>query len=108
MNAVQQRHSSGMPAAAARAVPYVVGALEALLLARLVARLLAARPDNPFMQVLYALTGPLVAPLRLLDAQQPRFGSVLELSTLALMVLLPLAGYLLWRLLLRYGGVRYD
>jgi uncharacterized protein YggT (Ycf19 family) len=82
-------------------IPLLTGVLEALLLARLVARLLAARPDNPFVQALYAATEPLVLPLAALNAQQPRFGSVFELSTLALVVVLPLLGYGLWRLATR-------
>ena len=44
---------------------FVLGALlggaEALLLARLLARLLAARPDHPVFATLYALTAPLTA-----------------------------------------------
>jgi hypothetical protein len=42
-----------------------------------------------------------VLPLAALNAQQPRFGSVFELSTLALVVVLPLLGYGLWRLATR-------
>lgn len=82
--------------ALARLLPYLVGALVALLLARLLARLLAARSDNPAFQLLYALTDPLVGPLRALDAGQPQFGAVLELSTLALIVLLSIVGYIVW------------
>jgi uncharacterized protein YggT (Ycf19 family) len=79
-----------------RGVPIATGALEALLVARLLARLLAARPDNPAIQILYALTDPLVMPLQALDAQQPQFGAVLELSTLMLLVVVPVVGYILW------------
>lgn len=64
----------------------VLGAVEALLLARLVARILAARPDSPAFTLLYNLTAPLVAPLAWLDLHQPRFGAVLELSTLVVVV----------------------
>ncbi|MBC8075376.1 MAG: YggT family protein, partial [Chloroflexales bacterium] len=76
------------------------GALWALLLVRVVLRLFAARPDNWFVEALYAVSSPLVAPLAFLDAGQPRFGAVLELSTLALLVLIPV-GYLLWQLVRR-------
>lgn len=85
-------------------LPPLVGLLETLLLARLLARLFAARPDNPAMQVLYLLTAPLVQPLRGLDAGQPLYGAVLEVSTLALLVALPLVGLLLWWLLLPDGA----
>jgi uncharacterized protein YggT (Ycf19 family) len=87
---------------ASRLIAWGTGALEALLLARLLARLLAARPDNPAVQALYLLTDPLVFPLRQLDAQQPQFGAVFELSTLALALLVPLIGFVLWRFVTPY------
>lgn len=59
------------------------GAVGALLLARLLLRMLAARPDNPVVAALLSVTAPLVAPFAVLDASQPRFGAVLEFSTLA-------------------------
>lgn len=70
-------------------LPYLAGALEALLLARLVLRLFAARPDHPVVAAILALTAPLIAPFGMLDINQPRFGAVLEFSTLVLCVLLP-------------------
>jgi uncharacterized protein YggT (Ycf19 family) len=84
------------PSLAAVGVAWTVGAIEGLLLARLLARLLAARPDNPLIQVLDALTAPLLFVLRPLDAGQPRFGAVLEFSTLTLMVVVLGVGFLLW------------
>ncbi|MEI7644340.1 MAG: YggT family protein [Chloroflexales bacterium] len=71
------------------ALVWVAGAAEALLLARLLARLLAARPDSPAFAALYCVTWPLIAPLAALDAAQRQFGAVLELSTLAAAVLMP-------------------
>jgi hypothetical protein len=79
---------------------YALGALEALLLARLILRLLAARPDNPVVAALYAVTSP-PAPLAALDAGQPRFGATLEFSTLALFLLVLLVGLLAARSLRR-------
>ncbi|NJN67721.1 MAG: YggT family protein [Chloroflexaceae bacterium] len=84
------------PSLAGMAVAWATGAGEGLLLARLLARLLAARPDHPFIQVLNALTTPLVFPLRSLDNGQPHFGAVLELSTLTLMLVVLGVGLLLW------------
>jgi hypothetical protein len=75
------------------------GLCEGLLLARLLAQLLAARPDNPVFQGLYAVSAPLIRPLAFLDVQQPRFGAVLELSTLTMLILVPLLSYLIWLLL---------
>lgn len=58
------------------------------MLARLVLRLFAARPDNPAIAVLLRITEPLIVPLAFLDAGQPRFGAVLECSSLALFLIL--------------------
>jgi uncharacterized protein YggT (Ycf19 family) len=78
------------------AMLWVAGAVEALLLARLLARLLAARPDSPAIMLLYAITGPLVAPLRALDYDQPPFGAALELSTLIVAISVPLLTGAAW------------
>jgi len=71
-------------------VAYLLGGVEALLLARIVLRLLAMRPDNAFGEALLYATAPLVAPLVALDAGQPRYGATLELASLALFLLLAL------------------
>jgi len=78
-----------------RMAAYLLGGITALLLARLVLRLVAARPDNPIFAAVFAITAPPV--LAALDAGQPSFGAVLEFSTLALIVLLVLAALLLRR-----------
>jgi hypothetical protein len=72
--------------------------MEAVLIVRFLVRLLAARPDHPVIQTLYQLSAPLIAPLKPLDAQQPRFGAIMELSTLTMIGLVPLLAYLLWLL----------
>ena len=76
---------------------HVLGGLTALLLARLVLRLLAARPDNPILAALLTITTPPRA-LVALDVGQPHFGAILEFSTLALIGLLLIVGLLLRRL----------
>lgn len=68
---------------------YLVAATEALLLTRLVLKLFAARPDHPVVSLVFALTNPLVRPLAALDASQPRFGAVLEFSTLVCAIVVP-------------------
>jgi uncharacterized protein YggT (Ycf19 family) len=86
-------------------VVYLAGAIEGLLLARLVLKLFAARPDNPAFGLLFALTAPLVAPFAALDAAQPRFGAVLEYSTLAaIVVLAALISAAAWRARRRPGA----
>jgi hypothetical protein len=78
-------------------VAYILGAAAALLLARIVLKLFAARPDNPVVAALFTITTPPPA-LAALDAGQPRFGAALEFSTLALIVLLLALGLLLRRI----------
>jgi len=75
---------------------WLTGALEALLLARLVARALAARPDNPAFGLLYGITGPLVTPFLALQPDLPPFGAALEWPTLVLALLALLGGFALW------------
>ncbi|WP_322820672.1 YggT family protein [Chloroflexus sp.] len=72
------------------------GALGGLLVVRLVLKLLAARPDSPAVTWLYNLTDPIVAALAMMDRDQPRFGSILELSTLATLVLIVSLTALIW------------
>jgi hypothetical protein len=74
----------------------IAGIVEALLLARLIVLLFAARPDNPSFALLLRLTAPLRAPLAFLDDGQPAFGAILEYSTLTMALLVPLLGYLAW------------
>lgn len=78
-------------------VTSLIGALAALAAARLVLRLLAARPDNPVFGPFLAITAPPPL-LATLDAGQPRFGATLEFSTLVLLVGLVAIGVLLGRL----------
>ncbi|MCS6938457.1 MAG: YggT family protein [Roseiflexaceae bacterium] len=79
------------------AVTIVLGIVEGALIARFVLRLFAARPDNPAVQALYAVTQPIIAPLQALDAGQPQYGASLEFATLTLLVALPLIAALMWR-----------
>lgn len=81
-----------------RWLPPLLGGVLALLVARLLLRLMAARPDNLGVASLYRLTQPLVQPLQFLDTGQPRFGASLELSTLTLVLALLVLGYLAWQL----------
>lgn len=60
----------------------------ALLLARFTMQLLAARPDNPVVISVLALTAPLITPLAFLDRGQPHVGAILEYSTLAAVAVL--------------------
>ncbi len=79
------------------ATTIVLGLTEGVLIARFVLRLFAARPDNPVVQTLYAITQPVIAPLQALDAGQPQYGASLEYATLVLLFVLPLITALMWR-----------
>ncbi|MEI6180822.1 MAG: YggT family protein [Chloroflexales bacterium] len=84
------------PPRVALLVAWGAGVLEALLLARLVARLLAARPTHPAFALLSGITSPFVIPLAALDFDQSPFGAALEYATLGLIGGVPLIAYLLW------------
>ena len=75
----------------------LIGGAAALLVARLVLRLLAARPGNLVFNTLYSLTAP-PRLLAFLDREQPRFGATLEFSTLVLVLILVALGLLVARL----------
>ncbi len=79
--------------------------LAALLLARFMLQLFAARPENPAFALLLTLTEPLRAPLAFLDAGQPLYGAILEYSTLTAALLVLILGYLIW-IALRIATVR--
>jgi YggT family protein len=80
----------------------LVGLVEAIYLARFVLRLMAARPDNPVVAGILAISAPARAPLAMLDAGQPQFGAALEFSTLLICVLIPIV----WAIVARSRGPR--
>ncbi|HEX5692866.1 MAG TPA: YggT family protein [Roseiflexaceae bacterium] len=89
----------------------LLGAIEALLLVRLLLRLLAARPDNPFVAAFLWSTAPLSMPFAALDANQPRYGATLELASLALFLLLAVGAGILaivWRRGAIYKGALHE
>jgi hypothetical protein len=88
--------SASSPATHSYLVAWGVGIIEGVLALRLLAKLLAARPEHAAIQLLYRVSDPLVAPLWSLDAGQPRFGAVLEYSTLVTALLILAGGYLVW------------
>src|SRR3954447_14528287 len=91
-------------------VSMVVGAMEGVLLVRLVGLLLAVRPGNMVYALLLAISAPLVWPWLWIDRalRQPRFGARLELATLAAMLTVAVLGGL-WALYRRsYVRPRID
>jgi YggT family protein len=74
------------------------GLIEALLLIRFVLKALAANAEAGFAQLIYAVTGPLVAPFTgLFGTPQAATGAVLELHTLIAMLIYALVAWLVVR-----------
>lgn len=84
---------------------FLFGAIEVLILFRVILRLLAANPVNPFAQFIYSLSGIFVGPFTNLVAQPASGGSVLEISSLIAMAVYAVVGIgverLLWLLFYR-------
>lgn len=84
------------------------GAIEVLILFRIVLRLLAANPGNPFAAFIYSLSLVFVGPFLGLVAQPASGGSVLEISSLIAMAVYAVVGIgverLIWLLFYRRSG----
>jgi YggT family protein len=81
-----------------RAIYLIFGVIEALLVIRLVLKALAANAEAGFAQLIYAVTGPLVAPfMGLFGTPQAASGATLELHTLIALVIYGLLAWLLTR-----------
>jgi hypothetical protein len=81
-----------------RAIYLIFGIIEALLAIRFVLKALGANADAGFAQLMYSVTGPLVAPFRgLFGTPQAASGAVLELHTLIALVIYALVAWLLVR-----------
>jgi YggT family protein len=82
-----------------RAIYLIFGVIEVLLLIRFVLKALGANAEAGFAQLIYAVTGPLVAPfLGLFGTPQAPGGATLELHTLIAVVIYALVAWLLARL----------
>jgi YggT family protein len=86
----------------------IVGLIEVLLLMRFVLKALAANVEAGFAQLIYSVTGPLVAPfLGLFGTPTAANGAALELYTLLALVIYAAVGWLLARIVwLMFGEAR--
>jgi YggT family protein len=81
-----------------RAIYLIFGLIEAVLLIRFVLKALGANAEAGFAQLIYGMTGPLVAPfLGLFGTPQAASGATLELHTLIALVIYALVAWLLAR-----------
>jgi uncharacterized protein YggT (Ycf19 family) len=78
---------------------FIFGAIEVLILFRVLLRLLAANPANPFASFVYSLSNVFVGPFMNLVAQPAAGGSVLEISSLIAMAVYAVVGIGVERLL---------
>ena len=80
-------------------VYYIMNIIEALLLIRFALKLFAANPGAGFVNGIYAITDPLVAPFRGIFPTANSQGSVLEWSTIIAMIVYALIAYAIVQLL---------
>ena len=84
---------------AGQIVYFVFGVLEALLIIRLVMKLLGANPDAGFSQLIYGITYPFVALFQGVFPNAGGRGGVLELSTLLALIVYALVAWGIVRLI---------
>lgn len=77
----------------------LVGALESLLALRLILKLMAANPANPFASFIYGLSDIFVWPFNGLTVTPTAFGIVVEIHTIVAMVVYAMVGWLFVNLL---------
>lgn len=82
----------------ARVVYLILGIIEALLVIRLILKLLAANPAAGFTSLIYGITAPLVALFQGVFPNAQGSGSVLEAATILAMVVYALVAWGIVRL----------
>jgi uncharacterized protein YggT (Ycf19 family) len=73
----------------------VVGTIELLLTFRLICKFLAVNPETPFVAWLYGVTAPLVVPFAKILPNWKFSGFVVDIATVAALIVFALAGGLL-------------
>jgi uncharacterized protein YggT (Ycf19 family) len=81
-------------------VYYILNVVELLLLLRLIFKALGANASNAFVNFLYAITQPFVAPFIGIFRQPAAQGSVLEWSTIIAMIVYAIVAYAIVQLLI--------
>ena len=81
-----------------RAIYLIFGVIEALLLIRFVLKALGANAEAGFAQLMYGITGPLIAPFAgLFGTPQASGGATFEVNTLIALVIYALVAWLVVR-----------
>jgi uncharacterized protein YggT (Ycf19 family) len=81
----------------------VLGVVEALIITRVILKLLAANPDSGFVRVVYTVSTPLVAPFQGIFPTPATQNSALELSSLVAIAVYALIAWALVRLIAIFG-----
>ena len=81
-----------------QAIYLIFGIIEALIAIRIVLRALGANPQAGFAQLIYGLTGPLVAPFAGLFGNPQAGGSVLELHSIVALIVYALVAWVVAKL----------
>ena len=93
---------------ASRVIWYITGVIIALLALRLILQLLGANEGNPFVDLVYGLSGIFAAPFFGMFSYEPSYGvSYFEVSTLVAILIYALIGWGLARLF-TLGSRRTD
>ena len=91
---VTDRSTAPGSVVAARVVWYIAGVIIALLALRLVLQLLGANEGNPFVDLVYGLSGFFAAPFFGMFNYQPSYGvSYFEVSTFVAILIYALLGW---------------
>lgn len=80
-------------------VYFIFGIIEALIIIRVILRLLAANPDAAFTSLIYTLSAPFIAPFEGVFPTPHSSGSVLELSSLLAVIVYALLAFLIARMI---------
>jgi uncharacterized protein YggT (Ycf19 family) len=104
----ERRPAGSATARAAQIVYLILGLGEALMIARVALKLLAANANVGFVRFIYGVSAPLVAPFQGIFATPTSQGNVLELSSLVAIVVYAVIAWALVRVVLiigRQGGL---
>ena len=88
-----------MYARAVNVVWTIVGLIEALIGLRVLLRLIAANPGNPFVHFIYSLSGVFVSPFMGIVNDPSSGGAVLEVNSIIAMLVYLLIGWVVVRLI---------
>jgi uncharacterized protein YggT (Ycf19 family) len=100
---LQSRPGVSVAERAAMITYLILGVMEALIITRVILKLLAANPSSGFVRVVYTVSAPLVAPFQGIFPTPATQNSVLELSSLVAIAVYALIAWGIVRLIAIFG-----